>query len=121
MEKAELAAYDAEMAIKDKSPIGIARCCEVLGQAYKMNGQDAQKTKIWYDTATRWYKTAQDAKPDDPATTRQLVEFLLRSGQIKDVESQLAVILEKNQSKVPKGVDEVAWARRHLGTHVADE
>ena len=80
----------------------LARCCEALAQAYKTNGQDAQKTKIWYDAATQWYKAAQNAKPDDPTTTRQLVEFLLRSGQIKDVESQLAGILEKNRLRIPK-------------------
>ena len=42
------------------------------------------------------------------------MEFLLRSGQLKDVESQLAAILEKNHTKDPKSVDEVAWARRTL-------
>ena len=114
MEKAEQAVRDAEVALKDKSPIGLARCCEALGQAYKLAGQDAQKTKIWYDAATQWYKTAQNAKPDDPAATHQFVEFLLRSGQLKDVELQLTAILEKNQLKDPKSADEVAWARRTL-------
>ena len=114
MEKAEQAVRDAEVALKDRSPIGLARCCEALGQAYKLAGQDAQKTKIWYDAATQWYKAAQNAKPDDPAATHQLVEYLLRSGQLKDLESQLAVILEKNHTKDPKSADEVAWARRTL-------
>jgi cellulose synthase operon protein C len=114
MEKAEQTVRDAELALKDKWPIGLARCCEALGQVYKLLGQDAQKTKIWLDTATQWYKTAQNAKPDDPAATHQLVEYLLRSGQRKDVELQLTSILEKNQVNGPKSTDEVAWARRTL-------
>jgi tetratricopeptide (TPR) repeat protein len=109
IEKAEQVVRDAEVALKDKAPVGLARCCEALGQVYKLAGQDAQKTKIWYDEATRWYKTAQNAKPDNPATTHQFVEFLLRSGQLKAVESQLASILEKDQNSA-----EVAWARRTL-------
>ena len=44
----------------------------------------------------------------------QLVEFLLRSGQLKDAETQLKVILEKNRTKDPKSADELAWARRTL-------
>ena len=114
MEKAEQAVRDAEVALKDRSPIGLARCCEALGRTYKLAGQDVQKTKIWYDAATQWYKAAQNAKPDDPAATHQLVEYLRRSGQLKDLESQLAVILEKNHTKDPKSTDEVAWARRTL-------
>ena len=114
MEKAEPAVRDAEAALKDKSPLGLARCCERSGQAYKLNGQDAQKAKFWHDATIQWYKVARDAKPNDPAPTHQLVEFLLRSGQLKDVESQLRVILEKNHTKDPKSVDEVAWARHTL-------
>ena len=37
MEKAEQAVRDAEVALKDKSPISLARCCEALGQAYKLD------------------------------------------------------------------------------------
>ena len=104
MEKAEQALRDAEGSLRDRSPMGLARCSEALGQAYGLaGGQDAQKkTKAWYERATQWYKAAQKAKPDDPEATHQLVEFLLRSGQLNDAESQLTVILEKNRTKIPR-------------------
>ena len=114
MEKAESALRDATLALKDKSPVALARCYELVGQAYQLDGRDAQKAKAWYEQATQWYKAARDAKPDDPAPAHQLVEFLLRSGQLKDAEAQLKGILEKNRTKDPKSADELAWARRTL-------
>jgi len=114
MDKAEQAVRDAEVVLKDKSPIGLGRCCEALALAYKETGQAAQKTKIWYDAATQWYRAAQNAKPDDPAPNHQLVEYLLRSGQFENVVSQLESILDKNHPKDPKSTDEVTWARRTL-------
>ena len=49
------------------------------------------------------------------------MEFLLRSGQLKDAESQLEGILEKNRTKDPKKADEVAWARRTLALTLLNE
>jgi cellulose synthase operon protein C len=83
IERAELTERKAEAAFKDKAPIVLAKCCDALGQAYMGAGQDAQKSKIWFDAATQWYKTAHNTKPDDPAITLQLLDFLLRSGQLK--------------------------------------
>ena len=114
MEKAEQALRDAEAELKEKSPVTLARCCEVVGQAYKLAGQDTQKTRIWYEAAAQWYRAAQNAKPDDPAATHLLVEFLIRSRQLKEAESELEVILNRNHAGDPKSVDEVAWARRTL-------
>jgi tetratricopeptide (TPR) repeat protein len=114
MQKAEAAIRDAETALKKQSPLGIARCCEVLAQAYKAAGADLERTKSWYDKATQWYREAQRTKPVDPAITHQLIEFLIRSGQSRDVETQLTAILEKDLGTDPQTQREAAWARRSL-------
>jgi cellulose synthase operon protein C len=116
MEKAEKAAHDAESALKQK-PLGPARCCEVLGRTFKAAGQDDEKTKAWFDRAGRWYTAARNAKPNDFMVVRQYIDFLFRSGQSKDVESQLTTILEnKNRVDDPKNAEEMAWARRTLAS-----
>jgi tetratricopeptide (TPR) repeat protein len=108
MDMAEQAVRDAVVPLQDNSPISLARCSEVMGQTYKQASQEA-KAKFWYDAATQWYKADLKANPEDPAAIRRLVEFLLRSGQFKEVENQLEGI-----SKDPKLADEAAWARRTL-------
>jgi predicted Zn-dependent protease len=113
MPKAEEAVGDAETALKSHSPLGLARCCEVLAQAFKAAGPDAEKTRSWSDKATQWYQAAQSDKPNDPWISRQLIEFLIRSGQGKDVESQLTAIL-KNHPNDSRTASESAWARRTL-------
>lgn len=98
MDKAEKAVHDAESALKEK-PLGPARCCEVLGRAYKTAGQDDQKSKFWLDRAGRWYIAAQKAQPNDLMVIRQYFDFLFGSGQIKELELQLKTILENNEPK----------------------
>ena len=109
LEKAEKAVHDAESALREK-PLGPARCCEVLGRAYKTAAQDNQKSKFWLDEAGRWYVAAQRAQPNDLMVTRQYFDFLFGSGRIPELESWLNTILG---NKEPKNAEKRALARRY--------
>ena len=109
LEKAEKAVHDAESALREK-PLGPARCCEVLGRAYKTATQDDQKSKLWLDEAGRWYVAAQRAQPNDLMVTRQYFDFLFGSRRIPELESWLNTILE---NKEPKNAEKRALARRY--------
>ena len=109
LEKAEKAVHDAESALREK-PLGPARCCEVLGRAYKTAAQDNQKSKFWLDEAGRWYIAAQRAQPNDLMVTRQYFDFLFGSGRIPELESWLNTILG---NKEPKNAEKRALARRY--------
>ena len=112
LEDAEKVIPEAEAALpKDKAPLYLARYCGVLGLAYQEKKQEAQKTK-WCDAANSWFKKAREATPDDPSVTRTYTEYLIRTGQIKEVESQLSAILARTPT--PENVDEISWARRTL-------
>ncbi len=110
LEKAEKAVLGAESALKEK-PLGPARCCEVLGRAYKTAGQADQKSKSWLETAGRWYTAAKKAQPNDLMVIRQYFDYLFRSGQIKELELQLKTIPENND---PKNPEKRALARHTL-------
>ncbi len=114
LEKAEDVVRDAESAIKDK-PLRVARCCEVLAQAYKAAGQ-IQKYEYWNSSAARWYSAARNEQPRDPVVSFQLIAFLFRSGQLKEVEVLLRAILD---NKAPGNAEQRAWARRNLALTLA--
>jgi cellulose synthase operon protein C len=110
--KAEKVIPEAEAALpRDKVPLSLARYCAILGLGYQEAKREDQKTK-WCDAASSWFKKARDARPDDPSVTRLYTELLVRTGQNKEVESQLTAIL--NRTPTPENVDEIAWARRTL-------
>jgi len=104
----EKAVLEAEAALKEK-PIGPARCCELLGRAYKTASQDDQASKYWLERARRWYGKAQMDQPNDLTVTRQYFEFLLGSGQIPELELLLKKVLENNE---PRNAEKRALARR---------
>ena len=110
LEKAEKAVLGAESALKEK-PLGPAQCCEVLGRAYKTAGQADQKSKSWLERAGRWYAKAKAAQPNDLMVVRQYFDYLFRSGQFKELESQLKTIPENND---PKNPEKRALARHTL-------
>jgi tetratricopeptide (TPR) repeat protein len=112
LEKAEKVIPEAEAALpKDKIPLALARYCGVLGLGYQEAKQADLKTK-WCDTANSWFKKARDAKPDDPAVSRIYTEFLIRSGQLAEVEAQLSAIVGRTPTDT--NLDEISWARRKL-------
>ena len=112
LEDAEKVIPEAEAALpKDKAPLYLARYCGVLGLAYQEKKQEAQKTK-WCDAANSRFKKAREAMPDDPSVSRVYTEFLIGTGQIKEVESQLSEILARTPT--PENADEISWARRIL-------
>jgi tetratricopeptide (TPR) repeat protein len=116
MKKAEETLGEAEQVLKDQSAedvLGLAQCCEIVGQTYRVNRQDEEKIKSWYIKANEWYRKAQEKKPSDPVIARRLVEFLLRTQQLQDAETRLTAIL-KNSGSDPKSAAEAAWARRKL-------
>ena len=97
LEDAEKVIPQAEAALpKDKAPLYLARYCGVLGLAYQEKKQEVQKTK-WCDAANSWFKKAREATPGDPSVDRASTEYLIRTGQIKEVESQLSEILARTR------------------------
>jgi tetratricopeptide (TPR) repeat protein len=113
--KAEKAFREAESVLKSQSPLGLAKCSELLAQAYKAAGQDDARARHWYDVAARWYKAVVSASVADPMAIRRFIDFLLRSGQLKDAQDQLTAILEKNsRADGSQAAEELAWARRTL-------
>ena len=112
LENAEKVIPEAEAALpRDKAPLYLARYCGILGLAYQEAKQEDRKTK-WCDAANSWFKKAREARPDDPSVTRMYTEFLIRTGQIKEVEAQLTAILARTPT--PENADEISWARRTL-------
>ena len=101
MEKAEAALGDAIAVLKEQlpqGPLGLAQCCEVIGQTYRAISQNEKKTQTWYDAANQWYKAAQGTKSNDPVVTRRFIEFSLRSRQLQDAEAQLNKLLKNGAS-----------------------
>ncbi|MFO0887988.1 MAG: tetratricopeptide repeat protein [Isosphaeraceae bacterium] len=114
--KAEQALREAEARLKDQlpqGPLALARCCEVLGQTYKVMSQDEEKLKAWIERANEWYRSTERARPDDFQVTRQFVDFQIRSGQLAPVKEHLTKILADDGTK-PRPADQLAWARRSL-------
>ena len=109
---AEKVIPEAEAALpKDKAPLYLARYCGVLGLAYQEKKDDARKT-MWCDAANSRFKKAREAMPDDPSVTRTYTEYLIGTGQLKEVESQLSEILALAPRR--ENADEISWARRML-------
>ena len=112
LEDAEKVIPQAEAALpKDKAPLYLARYCAVLGLAYQEKKQEVQKTK-WCDAANSWFKKAREATPGDPSVTRAYTEYLIRTGQIKEVEAHLKATLARASS--PENLEEISLARRTL-------
>ena len=65
----------------------------------------------WYGEAKSWYQKAQAAKPGEFALKRATIEFLLRTNQLAEVETQLTDILKRPADFNPADLD---WARRTL-------
>ncbi|HKM52378.1 MAG TPA: tetratricopeptide repeat protein, partial [Isosphaeraceae bacterium] len=95
LENAEKAVLEAEAALKDM-PLGAARCCEVLARAYKTAGQDDKNSEAWLEMAGRWYAAAQKARPKDLGVSRQYIDFLVRSGNMKTARKVLENMVGAN-------------------------
>ena len=106
-ENAEKAVLEAESALKEK-PLGPARCCEVLARAYKTAGQDDEKSEAWLERAGRWYATAQKAQPKDLSVSRQYIDFLVRSGNMKTARKVLENMVGTNVAE-PEDRFKLAW------------
>lgn len=118
LENAGKVIEEAEVALpRDKAPLYMARYCGIMGLAYQQAKQEDQKAK-WCDAANDWFKKAREAKPDDPSILRVYTEYLIRTGQSKEVEDQLAAIL--GRTPTPENSDEIAWARRILAAILLD-
>ena len=112
-EKAEKAVLEAEQYLpKAHGPLTLARCSELVGQAYSLANRedDAQK---WFGETVKWYQKAQAAQPNDVTVVRRLTEFYLRTKQTDEAQSELAAIL-KQHGPDGKAGDNYAWARRTL-------
>jgi tetratricopeptide (TPR) repeat protein len=116
MQKAEDALRDAQGELDGRSPegvLGLAQCAEAMGQSYGVIGQNEEKSRACYTKANEWYRKAANIKPDASGIKRRLVEFLVRTRQLQDAETQLTAIL-KNGGSVPKDAEVTGWARRML-------
>ncbi len=112
VEKAELAVNDIEKAVGgDRGPLAAAQCADMVGQGHQAAAREAQAAS-WYDRAKALYLKAQAAKPDDPTLKRTYIEFLLRTNQLAEVETQLTALLK--QPANAKDAQELAWAKRTL-------
>ena len=115
MEKADNEVQKAQQAIKDK-PLSVARCCELLGQAYKSVLRGEQKAKVWTEQAARWYAVARNADPRNHDVIRQYIDFLLRSGDLETAKARLDAI---RSNATPADAEERAWATRTLALTLA--
>jgi len=117
IEKAERVVVDVEKTVganadaPEKAALAAAQCFDMVGQGHQAAAHEAQAAS-WYDKAKALYLKAQAAKPDDATLKRTYVEFLLRTNQLVEVETQLTALL--NQSDDPKNAQELAWAKRTL-------
>lgn len=111
MTKAEQAASEIAKAVApDRAALAVAQCADLIGQGYQAAKVEAQRTK-WFDEAKKWYEKAQAAKPGDVAMKRTITEFLLRTGQLVEVEKQLNDVLDRPADFQPADLD---WAKRTL-------
>jgi len=111
IDKAEQAVKDLEKAVAaDRVALTMAQCSDMIGQAYQATNREPQKAK-WYGEAKSWYQKAQAAKPGDVAMKRATIEFLLRTNQLAEVETQLTDVLKRPADFKP---DDLDWARRTL-------
>ena len=95
-EEAEKIIHEAETKLPpSRAPMALALCCEKMGQMYGGSG-NATEMKKWNDAATKWYKKAESAQPEDLSIKRRLTEFLLRSKQINEAKSYLESIRKQD-------------------------
>ena len=112
LEDAEKVIPEAEKALpKDKAPLYLARCCGVLGLAYQEKKQEEFRSRSGAMRRTPGSRRL-GGRTGDPSVTRAYTEYLIRTGQIKEVESQLTAILARTPT--PENADEISWARRIL-------
>lgn len=112
IEKAQRAVDEVEASLGgDRAALVAAQCADMVGQGHQAAAREAQAVS-WYDRAKALYLKAQAAKPDDATLKRTYVEFLLRTNQLAEVETQLTALLK--QPADAKNAQEIAWAKRTL-------
>jgi tetratricopeptide (TPR) repeat protein len=117
MEKAEKTVRDAEANLpQPKGFLALAQCCELMGNAFIRANEDDIKEK-WYNEARKWYTKAQAAQPDDLLVARLFTDFFLKTGQIKEAESTLELILKGAAGAKNSGL--ATWAKRKLALTLA--
>lgn len=111
IDKAEKAVRDLEKAVPaERVALTMAQCADLIGQGYQAAMRESQKA-AWFDEAKGWYEKAQSAKPGEFALRRTTIEFLLRTNQLPEVESQLTDVLKRPGDFNAADLD---WARRTL-------
>jgi cellulose synthase operon protein C len=116
-DEAEKIIHEAETKLPSlRAPMALAHCCEKMGEMYGSSG-NATEMKKWNDAATKWYKKAESAQPEDVVIKRRLTEFLLRSKQIDEAKGYLESI--RKQERVAKNTETTAWANRALALVLA--
>lgn len=116
--KAEQAIVQAQSKIPAKhAPLALAQCYEAMYSrdlAEKKHLEPAEKTHL--ELAEKKYLEAIAASPTDVRIVRQLTEFYLRTGQIREAETQLKKITN-GQIKAEEA--DLVWARRALAMILA--
>jgi cellulose synthase operon protein C len=119
-EKAEKAFEEAQPVLAQSpeptASLALAECSELVGRAYE-GGKNADAVKRWYGKARSSVEKAQAAKPDDLSIARSLTQFLFRTRQVDEAESQLAAMLKR----ADKNSEEFAWARRTLALSLIEK
>ena len=116
-EEAEKIIHEAETKLPPlQAPMALALCCEKMGEMYGSSGNGTEMKK-WNDAATKWYKKAEAAQPEDLSIKRRLTEFFLRSKQINEANNYLESI--RKQDGGAKNAETAAWANRTLALVLA--
>jgi tetratricopeptide (TPR) repeat protein len=115
-QKAEEAIRNAEQALKNQSPLGLARCYEKLALGYRAIGRNLQKSNDWYQKAEDCYRSAMSNRPDDSEINSEFIVFLKNAGRDEKAESQLTEMIKKAGTGDPKIEKEASWARRTLAS-----
>lgn len=112
IEKAERVAGEVAQAVgADEGDLAAAQCADMVGQGHQAAAHE-EEAASWYDKAKALYLKALTAKPNEATLKRTYVEFLLRTNQLGEVETQLAELLK--QPANDKNAEELAWAKRTL-------
>jgi len=112
MEKAERTVDDVAKAVgSEKAALAAAQCSDIVGQGHQAAAHEVEAAS-WYDKAKALYLKAQTDKPADATLKRTYVEFLLRTNQLAEVETQLTAFL--NQPANAGNAQDLAWAKRTL-------
>jgi Tfp pilus assembly protein PilF len=93
---------DAEAKLpRDKAPLAVAQCYEVLGRK---------------DQALPYYQAALKAHPEDPIIIRTVATFHLNAGRLQEAEPLLRKLVSREVKATPA---DVLWAQRSLATVLA--